>query len=259
MRRSRLPLLALALALVAVGCVHALNPRDFTSSTDLFTAGKRAFDRGKWQNAINAFERLTLDLPTRDTLLPPSHWYLGQARLRKRERLLAAQSFLRLAEQYPQDSLADDAMLAAGDAYRSMWRRPTLDPQYGLLAQTQYRLLAALHPDSPLADTARARAVRIDEWLATKDYETAMHYIRRRAFDSAILYLRDVVAQYPDTEKAKDAMLRLVETYRRPQLRYREDAEEVCATLRAGFPTDPEVLELCKASPGPATRPDSGR
>ncbi len=252
----RLPLLALVL--VAAGCFHALNPRDFTSSTDLYLAGKRAFDRGKWQNAINAFERLTLDLPTRDTLLPPSHWYLGHARLKKRERLLAAQSFLRLAEQYPQDSLADDAMLAAGDAYRAMWRRPSLDPQYGLLAQTQYRLLAGMHPNSPLADTALARSRQVDEWLATKDYETAMHYIRRRAYDSAILYLRDVVAEYPNTEKAKDALLRLVETYRRPQLNYREDAEEVCVTLRAGFPTDPEVLALCKASP-PAARPDSGR
>lgn len=257
MRSRWLPLLLLALA--GTGCFHALNPRDFTSSTDLFVAGKRAFERGKWQNAINAFERLTLDLPTRDSLLPPSHWYLGQARLKKRERLLAAQSFLRLAEQYPQDSLADDAMLAAGDAYRAMWRRPALDPQYGLLAQTQYRLLAALHPTSPLADSARARAQAVDEWLAAKDYEVAMHYIRRRAFDSAILYLRDVVAQYPDTEKAKDAMLRLVETYRRPQLDYKQDAEEVCAALRAGFPTDPEVLALCKASPGPGAQPASGR
>jgi outer membrane protein assembly factor BamD len=250
----------LALVLVGTGCFRTLNPRDFSSSSALFLAGKREFDKGKWQNAINAFERLTVDLPTRDTLLAPSHWFLGQARLRKDERLLAAQSFMRLAEAFPQDTLADDALLASGDAYRGLWRRPALDPQYGHLAQTQYRLLAGVYPDSPLADTARARVLAIDEMLAGKDYETAMHYIRRRAYDSAVLYLRDVVQQFPETDKARQAMLRLVEVYRLPSMNYREDAEEVCAALRAGFPNDREVLALCKARPAPAPVPaDSGR
>lgn len=258
MRRSLLSLLTLTIA--GTGCFHTLNPREFTSSTDLFLAGKREFERGKWNNAINAFERLTVDLPTRDTLLAPAHWYLGQARLRKKERLLAAQSFMRLADAFPADSLADNALLASGDAYRAMWRRPELDPQYGLLAQTQYRLLAGTYPDSPLADTATARLNRLDEWFAAKDLETAMHYVRRKAYDSAILYLREVVQTWPNTDKARQAMLQLVAVYRLPAINYREDAAEVCAALRAGFPTDPEVLERCKASPGATpVRPDTGR
>lgn len=258
MRRPLLPLLTLAL--VGTGCFRALNPRDYPTSIELYEAGKREFARGKWTNAVNAFERLTLDLPTRDTLLVPSFWYLGKARLEKGERLLAAQAFMRLSDGFPTDSLADDALLASGDAYRAMWRRPALDPEYGLLAQTQYRLLLGAYPDSPLADTAVVRLRHLDEMLAEKDYETAMHYVRRRAYDSAILYLRDVVQAWPNTDTARQAMLRLVEIYRRPQLNYVEDAEEVCAALRAGFPTDPEVLELCKASPGtPPVRPDTGR
>jgi outer membrane assembly lipoprotein YfiO len=258
MRRPLLPLLTLAL--VGTGCFGSLNPRDFSTSLELYEAGKRAYDRGKWQNAINAFDRLTVDLPTRDSLLAPAFWYLGNARLRKKERLLAAQAFMRLSDGFPTDTLADDALLASGDAYRAMWRRPTLDPQYGLLAQTQYRLLAGAYPNSPLADTATARLRALDEMFAKKDFETAMHYVRRRAYDSAILYLRDVVQTWPNTDKARQAMVQLVRIYRRPQINYREDTEEVCAALRAGFPTDPEVLALCKASPGtPAVRPDTGR
>src|SRR5690606_12187105 len=152
-------------------------------------------------------------LPTRDSLLPPSHWYLGKARLGNDERLLAAQSFIRLAESFPQDSLADDALYLSGRAYAGLWRSPTLDPQYGLLAQTQYRLLAAVYPTSPWADSAAAELKRLDEWFASKDYGTAMHYIRRKAYDSAIIYLRDVVTNWPDTDKARLAMLRLVEVY----------------------------------------------
>lgn len=250
----------LAIALVGTGCFRTLNPREFSTSAALYEAGKREFDRAKWNNAIAAFERLTFDLPTRDTLLPRAHWYLGQSRLRKRDRLLATQSFMRLAEDFPDDSLADDALLAAGDAYRGMWRRPALDPQYAVLAQSQYRLLVATYPDSPLAVTGTARLRLIDEWLAGKDYETGMHYKRRRAYDSAILYFRDVVQTYPNTDKARQSMLRLVEIYRLPAINYKEDAVEVCGALRAGFPTDPEVLERCKASPGAGpVRPDSLR
>lgn len=258
MRRTLLTILSLVL--LGTGCFRTLNPRDFSTSTDLFEAGKKEYDRGKWNNAIAAFERLTFDLPTRDSLLPLAHWYLGKARLRKDERLLAAQNFIRLAEAFPEDTLADDALLQSGDSYLGLWRAPALDPQYGLLAQTQFRLLQAAHPASPLADTATKRLAALDERFASKDYETAMHYIRRRAYDSAILYLREVVQTWPNTDKARQAMLRLVEVYRLPSMRYTEDALEVCGALRAGFPTDKEVRSRCKAPPAPApVVPDTSR
>lgn len=252
MRRSLL-LVPLALTVAGgVACHRSLNPRDFSTSTALYSAGVTAFEKRKWNDAINAFERLTLDLPTRDTLLPRSHWYLGQARLRNRERLLAAQAFTRLAESFPDDTLADRSMYMAGHSYALSWRRPQLDPQYAILAQTQYRLLTSVYPTSPWADSARRQLRRLDEMFAAKDYQTALHYIRRKAYDSAVIYLRDVIENWPNTDQARLAMLRLVEVYRLPAMNYREDAEEVCAALRAGFPTDPEVLQLCKASPGEA-------
>lgn len=251
MRRPSLALLTLVLA--GAGCFGSLNPRDYTTSTALYRAGLERYQRGDWSDAINAFERLTLDLPTRDTLLPRSHWYLGQARLRNRERLLAAQAFIRLTESFPDDTLADDALFMSGKAYTGLWKRPTLDPQYGLLAQTQFRLLTGVYPNSPFADSAARELRRLDEMFAGKDYETGMHYTRRKAYDSAILYFRAVVESWPNSDKARLAMLRLVEIYRLPVMNYKEDAEEVCAALRAGFPVDPAVLRLCKLSPGDST------
>jgi outer membrane assembly lipoprotein YfiO len=250
----RRPLLALfALALVGTGCFRALNPRDFSTSASLYRAGIEAYDRAKWRDAINAFERLTLDLPTRDTLLARAHWFLGQSRFRNTERLLSAQSFIRLTESFPDDTLADDALFMSGRAYAALWARPELDPQYGILAQTQFRLLLGVYPTSAFADSATYQLRRLDEMFAEKDYATGVLYIRRKAYDSGILYLREVVEQWPNTDKARLSMLRLVEVYRLPVMNYKQDAEEVCAALRAGFPTDPEVLRLCKLSPGDST------
>ena len=63
-----------------------------------------------------------LDLPAHDTLLSRAHWYLGQAHEHRRENLLAAQSYSRLAESFPDDSLADRSLYAAGRSYQ----KPTL-------------------------------------------------------------------------------------------------------------------------------------
>lgn len=246
-------LLVTVLATLVSGCFRSFNVRSYTTTAALYKVGMEKYRTGKWGDAATAFERLTLDLPTRDTLLPLAHWYLAKARLKREEPLLAAQSFIRLSETAPEDTLADDALLASGRAYSGMWHRASLDPQYGLLAQTQFRLLQGVYPNSPLVDSATAELKRLDERFASKDYDTGIHYIRRKAYDSAILYLKDVVKNWPESDRARQAMLRLVEIYRLPALRYTDDAKEVCDALRGAYPTDAEVLRACKSSPGDST------
>ncbi len=209
------------------------------------------FSRKRWDNAVTGFERLTLDLGSRDTLLSRAHWYLARTHDAKKEYLLAAQSYTRLAESFPDDSLAAPALLAAGDAYAKLWRNPDLDMQYGAQAQTQYRLVMSLFPDSPLRAEAEKGSQRIDEWMATKDYEIGMHYVRRRAYESSLIYFKDVVKNFPNTAKARDALMRLVETYRRPELNYKEEAKETCASLLTAYAGDKDVAKLC--SPEAAT------
>jgi len=256
MRRS---LLLGALFAVSATACHNFNTRDYATSSQLYAAGMAKYKDGKYADAAAAFERLTLDLPTRDTLLPLAHWYLGQARLKRNERLLAAQAFIRLSETVPDDTLADDALLMSGRAYKGMWHTSSLDPQYGLLAQTQFRLLIGAYPTSKLVDTASVALRRLDEQFASKDYETAMHYKRRKAYDSAILYFKDVVKNFPESDKARQAMLRMVEIYRLPVLDYKEDAAEVCDALRATYPTHPEVVATCKVSPSDSTATGAAR
>lgn len=244
--------------LVLSACSQSLNVRRYSTSGALYEAGMTRYQDEDWVNAITAFEKLTFDLPTRDTLLSRAQWYLGHARRENNERILAAQSFMRLAELFPDDTLADDAIYWSGRSYRELWRKPQLDPQYGILSQAQFRLLLGIFPDSPFADSAQAELRDLEEWFATKDYDSGMFYVRRKAYDSAIIYFQDVVTNWPNTDRARQSMLQLVRIYRLPNINYTEDAEEVCAALRGGFPTDREVLEVCKlpvpdgATPPPA-------
>lgn len=249
--RRALPLVGLLFA--GAACFRPFNVRDYPTSVALFQAGMAKFEAGKWGDAASAFERLTLDLPARDTLLPKAQWYLGLARLKRTERLLAAQAFIKLSETFPDDSLADDALLKSGQVYVELWKTPALDPQYGLLAQTQFRLLVGVYPDSPLADSGTKALKDLDERFASKDYDTGMHYYRRKAFDSAILYFKDVVKNWPESERAKQAMLRMVEIYRLPFMKYDDDAREVCQALLGAYPEDAGVLAACKIDPADST------
>ena len=61
-----------------------------------------------------------------------------------------------------------------------------------------------------------------------------MYYFRLKAYDSAILYLRDLVATYPRAAAAPDALAKLAEAYR--ILGYAEDVRETCDYLRRFHP-----------------------
>lgn len=243
--RFRLPFLLLAALLSLAACRPAFNTRSFADNEKLFQASLERLQRKRWDDAVTGFEKLTLDLSSRDSLLPRSHFFLARARTGRQEHLLAAQEYSKLAESFADDTLADEALYESGRSYSRLWRRPALDPQYGQLAQVQYRLMVTLYPDSPLRKDAEAELKRLDEWFATKDYDTGDSYYRRKAYDSAIIYFRDVVKNYPNTDRARQAMIRMVQAYRSPVMNYREDAREVCATLHTLYPADPAVVKVC--------------
>jgi outer membrane protein assembly factor BamD len=252
-RRLNFAVLAGAVFL-SVACARGFEVRRFQGDSErLYRASLEEYRRRKWDNAVAGFERLTTELSARDTLLPLAYHYLANAHSRRNEHLLAAQSFGRLAESFPDDTLADDAIFGAARAYQRLWRKPSLDPQYGVQAIATYRTLLSSYPQSPLRDQATRRVAELEQWLATKDYNSGMHYFRRKAYDSAIIYFKDVVRGYPETPRARDAYLRLHQAYRR--IRYTEDAREVCDTLRQRYPTDRDVRRTCGAPPVTATAP----
>lgn len=240
--------LAAALAVTAVACRPQFQLKRFTTNEDLYKAGLREYERKKWDNAVTAFEKLTVELPARDSLLSRSFWYLANAHEKRDEHLLAAQSFSRLVESFPDDSLADDAALESCRSYRRLWRKPQLDPTYGETALAACHSMMALYGESsPLAPQAQKQISELENWFAIKNYDAGMYYLRRKAFDSAIQYFRYVLEHWPEAPKAKEASLRLVEAFR--EIRYREDASEQCTQLRRKYANDPEVREVCQGIP----------
>jgi outer membrane protein assembly factor BamD len=237
-------LVLLSVAAALAGCTKNFQPRNYANPEALFRASLLEFQRRNWDNAKEGFEQLASDLSARDPLLAPAYFYLGMTHEQQKEFLLAAQAYERVVDGFPSDTLASTAMLAAGRSYQKLWRRPTLDPEYGEKAQSLLRALLSSYPETKEAAEARTRITELDEWFARKAYLIGMHYVRvRGAYDSGIIYFKDVVTTYPDTKVAREAWLRLHEMY--TKIRWKDDAAETCQAMWKTYPGDREVLAAC--------------
>ena len=130
-------------------------------------------------------------------------------------QLEAAREFRRASDETPNDPIAPEALLRLGDVYADLWRRPELDPTYGQTALATYQELLNRYPGSSAAkrgatpDRGAERAVCLQGIT-----RPAMYYFRLKAYDSAILYLKDLVATYPKAAVVPEALVKLVQAYK---------------------------------------------
>ncbi len=197
----------------------------------------------KWRDAALQLERVQLEMQRSDRRLPEARLLLGDARLGQKSTLQAVREYRRVADDFPNDSLAPVGLVKAGDAYLSLWRRVELDPTYGMQARATYQEVVSRYPLSPAAATARVKTAEIDDRFALKSLQAAEFYLRYKLHDSGILYLKDLLTKWPQAEVVPRALQRLVETYR--ELGYAEDVTEICGYFRATRPDAPNFQSTC--------------
>jgi len=252
MRLRRILTVAAIVAGLGAGveaCKPAFNAATFADVETLFKAAMKEYNAKHYDNSAKAFERLTTELPARDPRVPLAYFYLAKSQEKSGDRLLAAKSYSRIYEQFPEDTLADDGLYLSGLAYEAMWRKPELDAEYGQSAMTQFQTLQALYPNSSFVPKANVQLSKLDEWFAKKDYLTGTHYLKRKAFDSAIIYFKDVIRLHPAAPITRDAYLRLHDAY--VAINYKDDARDLCDNMRKAYPSDRDVLRECGAGAAP--------
>ncbi len=209
----------------------------------VYNRAMRDYRRGNCSGAREAFGRLEGALPANTPALAEVRYYQAECDFADGLYLEAARQFRRVADEHGAHPLAADALLRAGDAQAALWEDPELDPEYGHAAVSTYQELVARFPDSRAAQRARPKLLRLMDMFADKEYRNGLFYLRHKAYDSAVLYFRSVVAEYPQSRVAPRALIKLVEIYR--ILQYADERRETCDHLRRYYPQAGGLAQAC--------------
>lgn len=245
----------IAFVFLLAGCGKGAKPADTVPITgsaqvvdSLWKTGQEHFRRGEWAKSSTELERLLLEIPPGDSRIINIHFYLGEIYFAQNDHIRAAREFRRVSDSTSSSPLAPDALMRAGDVYADLWRRPELDPSYGQTALATYEELLNRYPDAPAAAKTRERVATLNNQFAEKAFKNAMYYFRLKAYDSAILYFRDLLATYPRADIASTALTRLIEAYH--AIGYAEEEKETCGYFRQNHPNAPGIDRVCPVSPG---------
>jgi outer membrane assembly lipoprotein YfiO len=242
---------AALLCVIGVGACHHFNPRSYAAPEDLFRASMREFRAGRFDKAQIGFQALTFNVGARDTLAPLARFFLAESYFGQEDYPTAVREFRRVSDESPTFRLAPDALLRAGDALAAQWTKPALDPTSGQTALGTYQELQGRFPDSPAARLAVVRIRSLNEQFAEKEMETALFYFQRSAFDSAILYFKDLIATYSSSSLVTEAYVYLVRSYK--AIGWRDEQATFCDQLRLYYGSfyrqRADVRDLCGDRP----------
>lgn len=216
----------------------------------LWRQAEQLIRHGKWSAAEKLLNRAVLEFSPGDPRIARTHFWLGEALFAQGRQLEAAREFRRASDETPNDPIAPEALLRLGDVYADLWRRPELDPTYGQTALSTYQELLNRYSGSNPAKRAQQRIAELNERFAYKAYKSALFYFRLKAYDSAVLYLKDLVATYPKAAVVPQALVKLVQAYQK--LGYREDVQETCGYIRRFHPKAAGAGEVCPRVPSGA-------
>ena len=213
--------------------------------------GMQLFRHGQFRKAQLVFQRLTFEFSVTQEELAQARYYVAECSFQLGDYVQAASDFRKVADEFSTSQYAPTALLRAGDSNLRLWHRPELDPSYGEAALAIYQELAGRYPESDAAGRARLHVRRLESQFAEKAYKTGIFYMRRKAFDSAIIYFKDVIANYPNAQRAPDALLRLVDSYR--AIGYTQEMQETCEHLRRFYPNASQLQASCPPPPSTPT------
>jgi len=183
------------------------------TADDQFQLAKREYDKGKYINSIEAFQRVVFNFPGA-TIVDTAQYYLAHSYYGNEEFELAAVEFNRLMVNYPHSLFFDDAQYMVGVCYLKN------TPKHHALDQEDLkRAIVALedfildNPDSPLKVDAKASILEARSKLAHKEYANGMTYFKMYSYEASRVYFQKVIDEYTDTDFAAMALFKMAESF----------------------------------------------
>ena len=220
------------------------------SAEEAYARAQEQYERRRFDTAVELY-RTTLDFGRTGELADDAQLGLARSYAGSKQYLLAGAEFTRFIDLYRTDPRAEDA------AYERILAYAALSPSYELdqtdtgTAIQYIDGFLAQYPTGTHAAEVQTLLGELREKLARKQYEEGRLYERRELYEAAVLSYQTLLATYPGSPYADDALFGALRAQvrfadnsvpARQEVRYRE-ALRIYDQLTSLFPQSPTLAE----------------
>ena len=160
------------------------------------------------ERAIEVFEKIIKNAPYSE-YADKALYHLGlsfKAMLKYKE---ATDSFEKIIEQYPESELVDEARFQIGLCAAEASVEAPYDQTKTQESIEEFEEFIEEHPEAEKTDTAKQLVDELREKKAESIFSAAKFYEKVKKYESAAIYYRQILADYPDSSWAPKALERI--------------------------------------------------
>ncbi|MDR2579323.1 MAG: outer membrane protein assembly factor BamD [Chitinispirillales bacterium] len=191
-------------------------------------AAIRHIERRSFSNASRILEELKFQCGG-SHFMDTVYYYNAISHFRQRQYDDARFEFEILHREFPRSVFIDEAHFRVAQIYYLRSQPPRRDQTETREAMRLFNDYLELFPKGVFADSARTLFMSSLNKLAEKEFNTALFYRRQKQHEAALIYYRSVLAAYPDSRFAPEAIVGMAEML--VLLGRTQDAEEVMEEL----------------------------
>lgn len=185
-------------------------PKIILDAEDQYALAKREFEKKHYDQAVIELEKLILNYPG-SSFIDSAQYLLGLAYFNQEEYPLAIGEFNKLLSSYPTSPLADEAAFKVAECDFLMSPKAELDQTHTQKAIDELKNFLNDYPQSDRGEEALQILNKCNAKLAKKTYKTGYLYYKMGHYPSALIYFKQVLNEYHDSEWAKLAQFHVAE------------------------------------------------
>lgn len=195
---------------------------------DEFERAMGFFNNKKYALAIQSFEKIIFYHASTE-FVDDAQFYLAKAYFEKKDYNQAITEFEYLIKNFPNTPFLEQSYLLRAKAY--FLKAPGYEKDQAETREAISLLddFLTRFPVSSFSDTAKALILQARNRLAKKELENGRLYLKMKEYDSAILYFKYVIENYPETPSANESKFLLAQTYEK--LGRKEEANQLYKEL----------------------------